>query len=259
LANLNFTCCSSCGKCCHDLRLPLTRLEAINWLLRGDTVEIMCEALPWLEEPDASNLQAQHKRRRSFAAMSGDLPIRVVVILTAVHSGACPNLDAQMRCNIYETRPHVCRVYPAEISPFIMLSPASKLCPSVAWTSPTPLMRDNSIVDEEVRSHIAQSRCEDEREALWKKTLCANLGIGSAGLANEGFAVHAPPLEHLLEALRQDREEDDREACPTWTLVSNQAGSVNALASVGASAHLTSKATADSIRYIGFRIDAANT
>lgn len=258
MANFNFSCCSSCGKCCHDLRLPLTRQEAIHWLLRGDTVEIMCEALPWLEQPDASNLLAQHRRRRSFAAMSGDLPIRVVAILTAVHSGACPNLDDQFRCRIYETRPHVCRVYPAEISPFIMLSPANKLCPSAAWTSATPLMRNDSIVDDEVCSHIAQSRSEDEREARWKKALCANLGIRSAGLTNEGFAVHAPPLEQLLAALRQDREEDGPHACPTWTLISNQAVSVTALAAVGASALLTSRSGAGPVRYIGFRIDAAD-
>ncbi len=259
MANLNFSCCSSCGKCCHDLRLPLTRLEAIDWLLRGDTVEIMCEALPWLDEQDSSNLVAQHRLRRSFAAMSGELPIRVVVILTAVHSGACPNLDGRLRCTIYEKRPHVCRVYPAEISPFIMLSPANKVCPPAAWTAPTPLMRDDVIVDDEVRSHIAQSRHEDESEALWKKTLCTNLGIGSAGLSNEGFAVHAPPLEQLLDALRQDHRQDAREACRSWTLVSNQAGSVNALASVGGRALLTSNADAGPVRYIGFHIDAPDT
>src|SRR5471030_1717171 len=76
MPNLNFSCVS-CGKCCHDLRLPLTWQEAIDWLSRDGTVELLCEALPWPEEPEPSNLQAQHKRRRSFPTMSGNLPIRV--------------------------------------------------------------------------------------------------------------------------------------------------------------------------------------
>jgi hypothetical protein len=48
--------CTMCGKCCHDLRLPLTVTEAIAWLERGNDVQILCEALPWPEEPPAENL-----------------------------------------------------------------------------------------------------------------------------------------------------------------------------------------------------------
>jgi Fe-S-cluster containining protein len=256
LPDLNFSCVS-CGKCCHDLRLPLTWLEAIDWLSRNGTVELLCEALPWPEEPESSNLQAQHKRRRSFATMSGDLPIRVIVVLTAVYTGACPNLDAQFRCRIYETRPQVCRIYPAEINPFIALSPANKLCPPEAWASPTPLLRDDAIVDEETRSHIAQSRRDDEHEALSKQVLCALLGIGSAGLSSEGFAIHAPPAEQLLEALRAGLQDADQENLPSWTFVSNQASTINALTSAGANAHFTSSTSSGPSRYIGFRADAS--
>ncbi|MDE1893360.1 MAG: YkgJ family cysteine cluster protein [Xanthomonadaceae bacterium] len=251
MANLDFSCCAACGKCCHDLRLPLTRAEAIAWLRRGDTVEILCEALPWLEEPEAADRRAQYRRGRSFGALSGELPIRVVAILTAVHAGACPNLDERLRCSIYQERPHVCRIYPAEISPFIALAPASKLCPPEAWTAAAPLLRDDAVVDDEVRAHVAQSREADAREARWKRTLCANLGIGSAVLVNEGFAVHAPPLDRLLEALGQDEVGDGRLTCPSWTLVSNQARRVDALAAVGAQACLAPADDAGPVRYIG--------
>jgi Fe-S-cluster containining protein len=257
MPNLNFSCVS-CGKCCHDLRLPLTWQEAIDWLSRDGTVELLCEALPWPEEPEPSNLQAQHKRRRSFPTMSGNLPIRVVVVLTAVYTGACPNLDAQFRCSIYEIRPHVCRIYPAEINPFIALSPADKLCPPEAWVSSAPLMRGDAIVDEEVRTHIALSRRDDEREALSKQALCALLGIDNAGLGSEGFAVHAPPADILLKALRAGLQDVDQENLPPWTLVSNQASTINALTSAGASAQLTSNTSSGPSRYIGFRADASN-
>ena len=111
--------CTMCGKCCHDLRLPLTVTEAVAWLERGNNVQILCEALPWPEEPPAENRLATHKRRRSFASMSGSLPTRVLVTLAAVYAGPCPNLRPDMRCAIYEQRPLVCRIYPAEINPFI--------------------------------------------------------------------------------------------------------------------------------------------
>jgi Fe-S-cluster containining protein len=257
MANLNFSCVS-CGKCCHDLRLPLTWQEATDWLARGGAVELLCEALPWLEEPDQSNLQAQHKRRRSFPTMSGDLPIRVIVVLTAVYTGACPNLGADFRCSIYEIRPHVCRIYPAEINPFIALSPANKLCPPEAWTSAAPLLRDDTIVDDETRSHIAQSRRDDEHEAPSKQALCALLGITSAGLSSEGFAVHVPPADQLLNALRAGPQDVDQENLPSWTLVSNQANTINALTQAGANADLTSSNSSGLTRYIGFRADAPN-
>jgi Fe-S-cluster containining protein len=257
MPNLNFSCVS-CGKCCHDLRLPLTWHEATDWLARKGTVELLCEALPWLEEPDPSNLQAQHKRRRSFPTMSGNLPVRVIVVLTAVYTGACPNLDADFRCSIYEIRPHVCRIYPAEINPFIALSPANKLCPPEAWASQVPLMRGDTIADDEIRLHVAQSRRDDEREAVSKQALCALLGIGSAGLGGEGFAVHAPPADQLLEALRAGIQDVDLENFPSWTILSNQASTIKALTSAGANAHLASNSSSGLSRYIGFRADASD-
>jgi Fe-S-cluster containining protein len=256
MPNLNFSCVS-CGKCCHDLRLPLTWQESIDWLARGGTVELLCEALPWPEEPDSSNLQAQHKRRRSFPTMSGNLPIRVIVVLTAVYTGACPNLDADFRCSIYEIRPHVCRIYPAEINPFIALSPANKICPPEAWTSPAPLMRGDTVVDDEIQLHIAQSRRDDEREAASKQALCALLGIDSAGLSSEGFAVHAPPVDQLLKALRAGIQDVDQENLPAWTFMSNQGNTIKALTSAGANTRLASNTSSGLSRYIGFRADAS--
>jgi hypothetical protein len=49
----------------------------------------------------ADDQKAAHRKRRSFAALSGSMPTRVVVILAANLAGACPNLMADMRCGIY--------------------------------------------------------------------------------------------------------------------------------------------------------------
>ncbi|MDB6084618.1 MAG: hypothetical protein JWN43_2499, partial [Gammaproteobacteria bacterium] len=128
--------CTQCGKCCRDLKLPLTAAEAVQWLGSGHQVQIICDALPWVEElpPDHPDGQrAAHRKRRSFGVMSGTVPTRVVVILAANLAGACPNLMADMRCAIYERRPLVCRIYPAEINPFVVLEPEKKACPPEAW------------------------------------------------------------------------------------------------------------------------------
>ncbi|WP_367889644.1 YkgJ family cysteine cluster protein [Burkholderia sp. L27(2015)] len=53
-----------------------------------------------------------------------------------------------MRCGIYEQRPLVCRIYPAEISPFVELTPMHKACPPDAWTPGLPpLLRAGKLVD----------------------------------------------------------------------------------------------------------------
>ena len=194
--------CTQCGVCCHGLRLPLTIGEAIAWLARGGNVELMCEAIPWQSEPEPDQRVAAHKRRRSFPAASGTLPIRVIVVLAARFAGGCPNLQADQRCGIYHERPLVCRVYPAEINPFIELDPGHKVCPPEAWTKPQPMMRHGRIVDAQVWSDIGKSRASDEREAPLKARLCAMLGIDIAEFATLGFAVHHPEPQALLEALR---------------------------------------------------------
>jgi Fe-S-cluster containining protein len=251
-----------CGKCCHGLRLPLTVAEALAWLGRGNEVQILCEALPWPEEPAADNLQAAHKRRRSFAAMSGSLPTRIVVILTGAFAGPCPNLRANMRCGIYEGRPSVCRIYPAEINPFIELVPGNKGCPPEAWTPGlAPLMRAGRLVDATTVDLIERSRAVDAADAPAKQMLCALLGIDAAALANEGFVVHSPRREELLAALRQVSAgaseallplESPSAAAPIWRFVSNRQATVETLVSVGALGECVDGGSAGAFEYLGF-------
>uniref|UniRef100_S0DG68 Fe-S oxidoreductase n=1 Tax=termite gut metagenome TaxID=433724 RepID=S0DG68_9ZZZZ len=254
--------CTMCGKCCHDLRLPLTVAEARAWLGRGNEVQVLCEALPWPDEPAADNLQAAHKRRRSFAAMSGSLPARIVVILTGAFAGPCPNLQADMRCGIYEERPMVCRIYPAEINPFIALEPSGKACPPEAWTPGlAPLLRGGQLVDTTTVELIQKSRAADAQDAVAKQRLCVLLGIDVAALANEGFVVHTPKREVLLAALErvgaegvrvaEDAESESR-GLPVWRFVSNRRATVNTLESVGALSGWVDAGRPEAFEYLGF-------
>jgi Fe-S-cluster containining protein len=262
-ANIDFDC-TMCGKCCHDLRLPLTVTEALGWLARGGDVQLLCEAVPWLEEPAADNLQAAHKRRRSFAAVSGSLSARVVVILTGAFAGPCPNLQADMRCGIYDERPLVCRIYPAEINPFVELTPANKACPQEAWTPGLPsLMRAGKLVDASMVRLIEQSRAADARDLLIKQRLCALLGVDAAALSNEGFVVYSPGGADLAEAIQeacrqQDSQneaagvEEGSEPMPEWRFVSNRQATVDTLVSVGALGACVNVDGATPFEYLGF-------
>jgi Fe-S-cluster containining protein len=242
-ASLNFECLPQCGGCCHDLRLPLTIAEAIAWLERGGRVELLCEAIPWESEPAPDQLVAAHKRRRSFPAQSGELPVRVIVVLAARFEGGCPNLLDDMRCGIYLERPLVCRIYPAEINPFIALQPAHKMCPPHAWSTPTPFIRGGQIVDAQVAADIGSSRAADHREAPFKAQVCEELGVDIASFSTLGFAVHHPERDALLTALRNvvaeasaagEPEEDPALPVPQWRFSSDRADYVEALTSVGA-------------------------
>lgn len=246
--------CTMCGKCCHDLRLPLTVAEALAWLERGNDVQLLCDAVPWPEELPADNLQAAHKRRRSFGAMSGSLPVRVVVILAGAFEGACPNLQPDMRCGIYEERPLVCRIYPAEISPFIALDTQHKACPTEAWAQGLPpLLRAGKLVDEHTLALVQRSRDADGSDVPVKRRLCEALGIDRAALSNEGFAVHSPDRTTLLAALRAaSRDDASSAASPAWHVVSNRRATVETLAAVGAQGSLVDGNSATAFEYIGF-------
>jgi Fe-S-cluster containining protein len=256
--NINFEC-TLCGKCCHNLKVPLTVTEAMDWLTDGNDVQILCEAAPWPIEPSADDRHAAHKKRRSFAAMSGSLPTRVTVILAAMFSGACPNLQADMRCGIYQRRPLVCRIYPAEINPFVELLTANKACPPEAWTADRPpLLQDGMLVDAQTQALIQQSRDTDAGDVHTKEILCASLQIDATALANEGFVVYSPGRTVLLEKLRQAVKEPDRLVPPAaWRYISNRRSTLDILASIGAVGSLAGEKDERGFEYLGFHPAAA--
>jgi Fe-S-cluster containining protein len=251
--------CTKCGKCCHDIRVPLTVKEAIEWLSDGNDVEVICEAVPWPVEPPTDDLPAAHKRRRSFPTLSGSLPTRVVVILVARISGDCPNLGADMRCQIYERRPLVCRIYPAEINPFLEFQPATKACPPEAWqTDPPPMIHRGILLDAGMLALIRQSRDTDASDIHTKERLCGLIQVDATAMANEGYVVHSPDRAVLLSALVQANNQRDPLTPRTgWRFISNQRSTVDTLASVGALTSLVGERQDLPFQYLGFR--AAST
>ncbi|ALK34293.1 YkgJ family cysteine cluster protein [Burkholderia plantarii] len=257
--SLHFSC-TMCGRCCHDLRLPLSVDEAITWLARGGEVQLFSDAIPWPEEPPPDDALAQHKRRRSFAAHCGTLPVRVSVTLVASFAGPCPHLRADMACGAYELRPRVCRIYPAEVNPALVLDPASKACPPEAWSPDRPpLIAGGQLVDAQTAELIAQSREADARDRLAKAFLYAQLGYDTTALANEGFAIHSPGRDQLAAALEAARlaaaySDHHEPASPyPWHLITNRHATLATLQSIDASARLADAAPgADAPAYLGF-------
>jgi Fe-S-cluster containining protein len=246
--------CTMCGRCCHGLRLPVSVDEAMAWLEDGGRVELFCEAIPWPEEPSADNLPAWYKRRRSFAASSGQLPLRVIVSLMATFEGACPNLRSDMSCGIYARRPRACRVYPAEVNPFVALDTEAKQCPPEAWKGGPVLRNDEGEwTDPDLARAIVGMRDADARDAEIKARACAILDIATSGLSNEGVVIHAPTRERLLAALETARTAVDvAEHARAWRIVSNRQGTLDLLSSAG-TASLASFALDDvDASYLGF-------
>jgi Fe-S-cluster containining protein len=228
--------CTQCGKCCQDLRLPLTITEARRWFAAGRDLQLLCEATPWPTEPAPDNLQALHWRRRSFAGMNGMLPARVTVILTANLAGRCPELQADMRCGIYEHRPYICRIYPAEVNPFRRLDIKAKLCPPEAWDPKNPLFQTGgaTLPDPDLQDAILRSREADFVDAPVKQRLSAALGLDRAAVSGEGFVMYSPDRNELAQAFeRADESAGDDQQPPRWRFVSKRPRTLAALETVG--------------------------
>jgi Fe-S-cluster containining protein len=227
--------CTQCGNCCRDSKVPLTVAEAIAWLDRGHQVQLICEASPWPEGLADADWRAAQFKRRSFAALSGSMAMRVVVILAGNTAGACPNLLADMRCGIYDDRPLVCRIYPSEINPLIELNPEKKACPPEAWTTGLPLLQRNGVpMSAAVRQDIEQSQLADARDAAVKLRLCAALNVCEAALVHEAVLIYSPAIDALLSALSHALAPDEgRNFSPQWRFVSDRPETIGNLSAQG--------------------------
>jgi len=249
--------CTRCGKCCRDTKIPLTVAEAINWLKRGDEVQLLCEASPWPEALDGEP-RAAHFKRRSFAVMSGSMPTRVVVMLVANVVGACPNLLADNRCRIYEHRPLVCRIYPAEINPYVALKPENKACPPEAWSRDRPVLQIGGVLmDDVIRQDIEMSRAADVLDADLKSRLCLALKVVDTALVHEAVLVYSPTAETLLSALSIAISANPcQEPAAQWRFVSDQPETIANLAKSGGVALHLRDAEAASFQHLGFQREA---
>ncbi len=192
--------CTACGRCCHDLRLPLSLREARDWAERGGTVELLADATPALDEPFDETIA--YRRERALPARSGALAIRVNLTPVARFAGPCPHLLPNMYCGAYEERPNTCRIYPAELLPGRLVDPQAKSCPDEAWADGGPMMEQRGVpADTTVAAAITDARAQALADVTGKAHLARLLGIDRTALANEGFVVHRPEAAALLAAL----------------------------------------------------------
>jgi Fe-S-cluster containining protein len=220
----------------------------------GNDVQVICEAWPWPTEPASDDLKAAHRRGRSFATVSGSVPTRVAVILAGHFVGGCPNLGADMRCGIYERRPLVCRIYPAEINPFIRLEPTNKACPPEAWSANGPVLeRDGQVVDEVIRADIVLARQNGALDVSIKARLCAALKINAAAAADEGFVVHSPERAALLNEITRAAQAGGDIPASSWIFISNQSATVASIASIGGIGSLVRAEDERPYQFLGFR------
>ena len=254
--NVHFSC-TQCGACCRDNKIPLTVAEAIQWLNRGHKVQLLCEASPWPVALD-SEPRAGHFKRRSFAVMSGSMPTRVVAMLLANVVGACPNLLADNRCGIYEERPLVCRIYPAEINPFVVFRRENKACPPEAWNKDESVpSRGGDLKNEETLKAIQSSRHADASEADIKRRLCGALNVVDTALVHEAALLYSPTGEALLSGLAFATSTDCEPApMPQWRFVSDKAETLANLSRSGAIALHVREAEGGSFQYHGFKREA---
>ncbi|MBY0393324.1 MAG: YkgJ family cysteine cluster protein [Novosphingobium sp.] len=234
--------CTQCGKCCHDLRLTLSAEEAAVWVGNGHTVQVLSEALPVV--PGAADAD-DPGIVRSFAAMSGEMPIRIAATLVAYHEGACPHLLLDMRCGNYAARPRICRIYPLDRLAGMRFETRGKVCPPEAWEERhPPLIDDARIFDPEAVAVLAQHREIARRDVPLMAALCRKLGIGAAAFAGEGLAVHTPEPAALLDALHElpcGLAAPDGPA--SWTIVTNRAATFAMLAGAGCDAGMVTRGT----------------
>lgn len=235
--------CTQCGKCCHDLKLPLSVDEAIDWTGAGHAVRLLIDARSDDGAPASDAAEVVYRHERSFAGTSGDVAIRVNAMLVAFHDGPCPHLGADMLCGHYAARPRVCRIYPAEAVPGIPLMPKRKLCPPEAWGDARPLFeRAGRVVSEETRRLIDEQRAVMLADLPAKAMACALLGIDTAAFGNEGLVVHMPTPRALHAALIEARAASAGGGAVMprrWRLLTNRAATLAMLNDAGAEAGMT--------------------
>lgn len=200
-ASIRFSC-TGCGKCCTGHHVPLTLTEARQWAQSGGQVIVLVEGFI-NEGPGMPAEQREHVLRRSHPVACGSGELRVSITFAAFNPGRCRNLDADDRCLIYDNRPLVCRIYPAEINPHLPLRPEAKDCPSEAWAQGPALIVGGQLQDAELKALIEASRQADRDDIASKVAICQALGITTSALKGNGFTAWLPDMQAFAGCVQE--------------------------------------------------------
>ena len=194
--------CTGCGKCCTGHHVPLTLAEARQWAAAEGQVVVLIEGFV-SDGPGMPVDQREHVLGRSYPVSCGAAELRVSVTFAAFNPGRCRNLDEHDLCRIYETRPLVCRIYPAEINPHLPLRPENKDCPPEAWQQGPELIHGQMLADPQLVALIAASRQADRDDIATKVAICEALGMNTSALKGNGFTAYLPDMGAFSTALEQ--------------------------------------------------------
>ncbi|MDF0730215.1 YkgJ family cysteine cluster protein [Pseudomonas entomophila] len=194
--------CTGCGKCCTGHHVPLTLAESRQWAASGGQVVVLIEGFV-ADGPGMPVEQREHVLRRSQAVACGSGEVRVSVTFAAFNPGRCRNLDANDLCTIYETRPLVCRIYPAEVNPHLPLRTDAKDCPPEAWQQGPELIHGHLPVDPALAALIEASRQADRDDIGAKVAICQALGMTTSALKGSGFTAWLPDMAAFAAVLEQ--------------------------------------------------------
>ena len=147
--------------------------------------------------------QREHAERRSALVRSGTIDAHVAITFAAYNVGPCRNLDEDNLCRIYERRPLVCRIYPAEINPHIPLTPAAKDCPPESCQQRPVLIAGGELVDQALVELIQRSRQAGCDDIGIKDAICEMLGIRTTALNGDGFTAYLPNIEAFAAVIDQ--------------------------------------------------------
>ena len=172
------------------------------WAADGGQVIVLVEGFPGngLGLPVQ---QREHAERRSVLVRSGASEAYVAITFAAYNVGPCRNLDEDNLCRIYERRPLVCRIYPAEINPHILLNTAIKDCPPESWEQGPDLIIGGQVVDQGLVELIQRSRQADRDDVQAKDAICGLLGIRTTALKGDGFTAYLPDMNAFATVIDQ--------------------------------------------------------
>jgi Fe-S-cluster containining protein len=163
----------------------------------------------------ADSEKFKHNAKRASQIHSGNAKINVIAIFAANALTQCPNLDDQNQCGIYEERPLVCRIYPAEISPFITFNPAEKVCPPEVWEAGEIIVSDREV-SSALQVEIEHSRVADRLDADAKVAICESMDMTVAAWKENALAVYLPDRQSLMIALDLFNSGTRRVASTAW-------------------------------------------
>ena len=223
--------CTACGKCCKSTLLDLLPDEALEWAANGGELGFSAQLLYEVENSPVR--MSDWMISRSFAARSGKRNIRVLPHLYGMVSGTCHHLMENM-CQIYDRRPQVCQVYPAEVTEPIdtwEIDPKEKSCPPEAWSG-APFTRGKRLLSTRPERALIfdfQQRQQESVEFMRLLALEENFDTGTPHVA--GRVVYRLPTERLAHALTvaKDRIGDSRPSSDWWHFYETNPDSISYL------------------------------